>query len=89
MIATTAFARPTCERNRGPLAYISPSRLTTWLSCPLKFKLRYVEGIQQPTSTSQFLGKRVHEGLEFFYRHRQEGRQRQEPRLPPAGLCAA
>jgi ATP-dependent exoDNAse (exonuclease V) beta subunit len=39
----------------------------------LKFKIRYVDRIKEPTSPSLFLGKRVHDGLEFFYRHRQDG----------------
>jgi len=43
------------------------------LSCPLKFKLRYLDGVQEPTSPSRFLGKRVHNGLEFFYRQIQVG----------------
>jgi len=43
------------------------------LSCPLKFKIRYVDGIREPTSPSLFLGKRVHGGLEYFYRHQQDG----------------
>jgi putative RecB family exonuclease len=53
--------------------YISASRLNCWLSCPLKFKLRYVDGIKTPTTPSLFLGKAVHHGLEVVYRHRQLG----------------
>lgn len=53
--------------------YVSPSRLKTWLSCPLKYKLRYVDGIVTPTSPNLFLGQVVHRGLEFYYRHRQRG----------------
>ena len=47
--------------------------MKAWLSCPLKFKFRYVDGIKSPTTPSLFLGKRVHAGLEFFYRHLQDG----------------
>jgi putative RecB family exonuclease len=61
------------ERGKDVWAYISPSRLNCWLSCPLKFKLRYVDGIRTPTTASLFLGKVVHSGLELFYRHRQLG----------------
>lgn len=52
---------------------MSPTRLNTWLSCPLKFKIRYVDGLKEPTSPSLFVGKRVHSGLEFYYRCLQEG----------------
>jgi hypothetical protein len=54
-------------------SYISPSRLNTWLKCPVAFKLRYIDGIRTPTTPSLFLGKVVHAGLECFYRHRQVG----------------
>ncbi len=53
--------------------YISPTRLNTWLQCPLKFKLHYIDRLKEPTSPSLFLGKRVHDGLAFFYRHLQNG----------------
>ena len=62
-------------RPAGVWDYISPSRLNLWLKCPLAFKLRYVEGIRSPTNPAMFLGKRVHHGLEIFYRHRQLGIQ--------------
>lgn len=54
-------------------AYVSPSRLNAWISCPLKFKLRYVDRIPTPSNPSLFLGKQVHRGLEHYYRHRQLG----------------
>ena len=76
MIATITRAGRARDDSSGLLDYVSPTRLNTWLSCPLKFKLRYVEGIKEPTSPSLFLGKRVHDGLEFFYRHRQDGDHR-------------
>ena len=62
-------------RPAGLRDYISPSRLNLWLKCPLAFKLRYVDGIRSPTTPALFLGKRVHQGLEIFYRHRQLGIQ--------------
>jgi putative RecB family exonuclease len=61
------------ERQGGALEYISPSRLSCWLSCPLKWKFRYQDGIRMPTTTSLFVGKVVHAGLEGYYRHRQLG----------------
>ena len=53
--------------------YISPSRLSSWLSCPLKFKFKYIDGMRTPTNNNLFLGKIVHGGLEFYYRRRQLG----------------
>ena len=61
------------HRSGGIWDYISPSRLSCWLSCPLKFKIRYIDRIRTPTSPALFLGKQVHSGLEAFYRHRQLG----------------
>ena len=67
-----------CEGNdqgelTGVRAYISPSRLNSWLRCPLAFKLRYIDGVRSPPSKNMFLGKAVHAGLECYYRHRQVG----------------
>jgi len=61
------------ERRRGVREYISPSRLSCWLSCPLKWRLRYLDGIRTPTTPALFVGKAVHAGLECYYRHRQLG----------------
>ena len=61
------------RRAGGVWDYISPSRLSTWLACPLKFKRKYLDGIRPPTSPAAFLGKVVHRGLEHYYRHRQLG----------------
>jgi len=61
------------SRPAGVWDYISASRLNLWLRCPLAFKLRYIEGVSTPPTPSLFLGKRVHAGLEHFYRHRQLG----------------
>lgn len=64
--------RPATEgRSGGVWDYISPSRLNLWLRCPLAFKLKYIDGIRTPTTSSLFLGKVVHQGLEILYRHRQ------------------
>ena len=61
------------ERSGGVWDYISPSRLNLWLRCPLAFKLKYVDGIIPPITPSLFIGKRVHDALEVFYRHRHLG----------------
>lgn len=61
------------ESAAGVWDYVSPSRLNLWLRCPLAFKFRYIDGIRTPTTSSLFVGKAVHAGLECFYRHRQMG----------------
>jgi putative RecB family exonuclease len=55
------------------LEYISASRLSLWMKCPLAFKYRYVDGIRTPPNANLFLGKVVHAALEVYYRHRQIG----------------
>ncbi len=59
------------QRTGGVWEYISPSRLSCWLVCPLKFRCRYLDGIPSPTTPSLFTGKVVHASLERWYRHRQ------------------
>ena len=61
------------KRQGGIWDYISPSRLNCWLSCALKFKVRYIDGIKTPTTPSLFTGKQVHSALEHHYRHRMLG----------------
>ena len=73
MISTVIEGNEIQERSTDVRAYISPSRLNTWLRCPLAFKLRYIDGIRSPPSKSMFVGKMVHAGLECFYRHKQLG----------------
>ncbi|MBU3906944.1 MAG: PD-(D/E)XK nuclease family protein [Nanoarchaeota archaeon] len=47
----------------------SHSRLSTFEKCPLKFKFQYIDKIIViEKSVESFLGKRVHEALEWFYR---------------------
>ena len=61
------------ERQRGPFDYISPSRLSCWLKCPLAWKFRYMEGIRTPPTPALFVGKMCHASMEIYYRHRQLG----------------
>ena len=61
------------ERQGGVWEYVSPSRLNCWLSCPLKWRFRYLDGIRTPTTPALFVGKACHAGLECYYRHRQLG----------------
>ena len=51
------------ERQGGVREYLSPSRLNCWLSCPLKWRLRYLDGIRTPTTPALFIGKAVHASL--------------------------
>jgi len=73
MIAGLLGFKEVQERQGGLLAYVSSSRLNSWLRCPLAFKFTYIDGIRQPTTPSLFLGRIVHHALEGFYRNRQLG----------------
>ncbi len=73
-MTTDLLSRDTlAERAGGVWAYISPSRLNLWLKCPLAFRMKYIDGIVTPISTSMFVGRMVHAALECHYRHRQLG----------------
>ena len=75
-MSTGLLGFQTIEERRGGIdSYISASRLSLWLKCPLAWRLRYRDGIRTPTSPSLFLGKMAHFGLELAYRHRQFGVQ--------------
>ena len=54
------------ERQGGVWEYISPSRLNCWLSCPLKFRCRYLDGIRTPTTPALFVGKACHAAWRFI-----------------------
>ena len=64
MTTQTLFCDELQTGQGGVWAYVSPSRLGKWLTCPLAFRLQYLEGLRQPTTPSLFLGKVVHAGLE-------------------------
>ena len=49
-----------------PLAYISHSRLKSFLTCRLKFYYEKVLGIRSPGSPNLQIGKAVHAGLQHF-----------------------
>jgi hypothetical protein len=66
-------SRPAQDCRGGVFDYVSPTRLSLWLKCPLAFKLQYVDGIRPPPTPSLFVGKTVHSVLECYYRHRQLG----------------
>jgi len=73
MISLAANHKEGINQSQGVWDYISPSRLNLWLKCPLAWKLRYIDGIKTPPTPALFLGTRVHDALEMFYRHRQIG----------------
>jgi len=73
MIQLAPIPAASDDRPGGIWDYISPSRLNLWLKCPLAWKLRYIDGVKTPPTPALFLGTRVHEALEMFYRHRQLG----------------
>lgn len=73
MSTTLAPSDAAVEGAGGVGAYVSASRLNLWLRCPLAFKFRYVDGMTTPPTASLFVGQRIHDALEFYYRHRQLG----------------
>lgn len=68
----------------GVFEYVSPSRLSLWLRCPLAFRLRYLDGVTSPSTPSLLVGKVVHAALARWYRGRQYGRG-----LSPEQIVAA
>jgi hypothetical protein len=72
---STAVFEPQAVRDERPdvWRYVSASRLNAWLRCPLAFKLKYIDGIHEPTTAPLFVGNAVHASLETFYRNRQLG----------------
>jgi CRISPR/Cas system-associated exonuclease Cas4 (RecB family) len=71
MISVSTPATNEIVRPKGLFDYISSTRLSTWIACPLRFRLLYADGIPEPTSRSLFLGRRVHDALKFVYDHLQ------------------
>ena len=53
----------------------SNSRLSAYENCPMQYRLRYVDQVAIPPreSIEAYLGKRVHEALEFLYMRVSEG----------------
>lgn len=59
----------------GLLPAYSPSRISTYESCPRQYKFRYVDRIpSDEESIEAFLGSRVHEALARLYRDLQLGK---------------
>ena len=56
---------------RKGLSQLSPSKLSSFITCPTMFKARYILGIKSPPSASMVLGRAVHNALELLGRRRQ------------------
>ncbi|MCA8914571.1 MAG: PD-(D/E)XK nuclease family protein [Planctomycetes bacterium] len=41
------------------LTQLSPSKLTAYMTCPIKFYARYILGIKSPASAGMLLGRAV------------------------------
>ena len=67
MISQAQTAPATPPTRGDPLAYLSASRLKSYLSCPLKFYFEKVALIRKPTSAAAHLGKSVHAGLAAYH----------------------
>jgi hypothetical protein len=67
--------RPDQEQQTGMIwDYVSPSRLSLWLKCPLAFRKRYIDGEQTSPTPALFVGKVTHAVLAHVYRQRSAGR---------------
>ncbi|UCG68186.1 MAG: PD-(D/E)XK nuclease family protein [Thermoplasmata archaeon] len=50
-----------------PLSY---SSISTYIECPLKFKLKYVDGLKEKPKPYLSFGSSLHEALQFLYSYR-------------------
>jgi len=62
--------------------YVSPSRLSLWLKCPLAFKRRYIDEWKTAPTPALFVGKVVHSVLAHIYRLRIAGHVATMDELP-------
>ena len=55
----------------------SHSRITTFESCPYKYKLKYIDRVEVDDfeTVEQFLGSRVHDALEKLYKDLSNGKE--------------
>lgn len=66
VIPATAPAAKPAEKN-DPLAYLSASRLKSYLTCPLRFYFEKVLAIPKNTTPAAHVGKAVHAGLASYH----------------------
>jgi hypothetical protein len=64
------FMRQERQQEQPTGEYISPSRLSLWLKCPLAFRHRYIENVLTGPTPSLFVGKVVHMCIAALYRLR-------------------
>jgi len=64
------------------LDYVSPSRLSLWMKCPLAFRKRYIDGYITAPSPALFVGKITHSVLAHIYRMRTAGQDCTADMLP-------
>jgi len=50
-----------------PLSY---SSISTYIECPLKFKLKYIDGLKEKPKPYLSFGSSLHDALKFFYSYR-------------------
>lgn len=60
------------SESERPQEYLSKSRLKTWVSCPRKFRFKYVEGRDEPTTKALERGTAIHELIESYYENVQD-----------------
>jgi putative RecB family exonuclease len=51
----------------NPPPYLSPSSISTWQQCPLKFKYQKIDGLREPPTEATLMGNFVHEIFESLY----------------------
>jgi putative RecB family exonuclease len=58
----------------GPITHLSYSQISTYLTCPLRYKLNYVDLIPPAfTSAALAFGSSIHEAVGAYYQSRLEG----------------
>ncbi len=58
----------------GPITHLSYSQISTYLTCPLRYKLHYVDLIPPAfTSAALTFGSSIHEAVAAYYQSRLEG----------------
>ena len=58
----------------GPITHLSYSQISTYLTCPLRYKLHYVDLIPPAFTTAALVfGSSLHESVAAYYQSRLEG----------------
>jgi hypothetical protein len=60
--------RPPERYDGEPLAHLSPSSYSLWVTCPEGWRRRYIKGEKPPPSGSMFLCSRVDDALSAYHR---------------------